>query len=99
MIQEKLVDEISLSFLELFIIGKYVKIRFKNWGSQSYFLSCRDQKIKKFTKIEHTRLFLFTVLVSFFYRRFSRKNWFKQYVSDFEQDHLLNLIILGVYAE
>ena len=30
MIHEKVVDEISLDFPELFIIGKYVKIRFKN---------------------------------------------------------------------
>ena len=27
----KLVDEISLNFPELFITGKYVKIRFKNY--------------------------------------------------------------------
>ena len=38
MIKEKLVDEISLNFPELFIIGKYVKIRFKNFGSPCYFL-------------------------------------------------------------
>ena len=30
MIQQKLADEISLNFSELFIIGKYAKIRFKN---------------------------------------------------------------------
>ena len=29
MIQQKLVDEISLNFPVLFIIGKYAKIRFK----------------------------------------------------------------------
>ena len=33
MIQRKLVVEISLNFPELFAIGKYVKIRLKNWGS------------------------------------------------------------------
>ena len=38
MIQEKLVDEISLNFSELFIIGKYVKTRFKNFGLPCYFL-------------------------------------------------------------
>ena len=32
MIQSKLVDEISLSFPGLFIIGKYMEIRFKNSG-------------------------------------------------------------------
>ena len=66
MMQEKLVDEISLNFPELFVIGKYVKIRFKNWGSPCYFLSYRGKKIKDITKIEHTRPFLFTLLVSFF---------------------------------
>ena len=32
MIQQKLVNEISLNFPELLIIGKSVKIRFKTWG-------------------------------------------------------------------
>ena len=49
---QKIVDEISLNFPELFIIGKYVKIRFKNRGSPCYFLSSRGQKIKNVTKIE-----------------------------------------------
>ena len=66
MIQEKLVDEISLNFPELFIIEKYVKVRFKNRGSPYYVLSSRGQKMKNITKIEHTRLFFFTLLVSFF---------------------------------
>ena len=39
MIQEKLDDEISLNFPELFVIGKYVKIKFKSKGSPYYFLS------------------------------------------------------------
>ena len=60
------VDEISLNFPELFIIGKYVKIRFENRGSPCYFLSSRGQKIKNITKTEQKRLFLFTSLVSFF---------------------------------
>ena len=55
-----------LTFPELFIIEKYVKIRFKNRGSPCYFLSSRGQKIKNITKIEQKRLFLFTFLVSFF---------------------------------
>ena len=50
----------------MFIIGKYVKSSFKNRGSPCYFLSARGQKIKNITKIELTRLFLFTLLVSFF---------------------------------
>ena len=44
MIQQKLVNEISLNFPELFFTGKYVNIRFKNRVSPCYFLSYRDQK-------------------------------------------------------
>ena len=44
MIQEKLADDISLNVLELLIIEKYVKIRFKSKGSPCYFLSSRGQK-------------------------------------------------------
>ena len=44
--------KISLNFPELFIIGKYVKIMFKNMGSPCYFLSSRGQKIKNITKIK-----------------------------------------------
>ena len=73
MIQQNLVDQISLNFPELFIIAKYVKVRFKNSGSPCYFLSSRDQKIKNITKIEYTRLFLFTFLVSFFMGFLARK--------------------------
>ena len=43
MIQQKLADEISLNFPELFITGKYVKIRFKNRGSPR----SKDQKYYK----------------------------------------------------
>ena len=60
--QSKLADEISLDFSELFIIGKYVKIRFK--GLSGYFLISRAQEIKAITKIEQKRLFLFAFLVS-----------------------------------
>ena len=56
----------SLNFPELFIKGKYVKIRFKNRRSPYYFLSSRGQKIKNITKIEQKMLFLFIFLVSFF---------------------------------
>ena len=94
---------LSMIFLKLFIIGKYLKIRFKNWGSPSYFLSSRVQKIKNITKIEHTGLFLFAFLVSFFMALLAQQliytiNRLFNFVpgSFFEQNHLLNLIILGV---
>ena len=73
MIQYKLVNEISLNFPDLFVIGKYVKIRFKNKGSPYYFLSSRGQKIKNITKIEQKRLFLFTFLVPFFMALLAQK--------------------------
>ena len=90
----------------MFIIGKYVKIRFKNWGSLCYFLSSRRQKTKNITKIEHTRLFLLTFLVSFVMAFFAQKliyainKWFNFVPGSlFEQDLLSNLIILGAYAK
>ena len=66
MIHQKLVPEISLNFPELLIIGKYVKIRFKNKESPCNFPSSRGEKIKNITKTEKKRLFLFTFSVSFF---------------------------------
>ena len=106
MIEKNLV-KISLNFSELFITEKYVKIRFNNMGSPCYFISSRGQKIKNTTKVERTRLFLFiTFLFSFFMAFLVQKliytinirfdfvfSWF------FEQDHLLNLIALGVYVK
>ena len=93
------------NFPELFIIWKYVKIRFKNWGSPCYFLSSRGQKIKNITKMEHTKLFLFTFVVSFFILFLAQKliyaiNKWLNFApgSVFEEDHLLNLFILGIYA-
>ena len=47
----------SLNFPELFIKGKYLKIRFKNRGTPCYFQSSRGQKISNITKIEQKRLF------------------------------------------
>ena len=64
--QQKLVDEISLNFFELFIIGEYVKIKIKNRGSACFFLAARGQKIKNITKTEQKRPFLFKFLVSCF---------------------------------
>ena len=90
----------------MLIIGKYVKTRFKNRGSPCYFLSSRGGKIKNITKIEQKRLLLFTFLVSFLMAFLGRKliyaitTWFNfVFGSFFEQYHLLNLFILGVYAK
>ena len=90
----------------MFIKGKYVKTRFKSRGSSCYFLSSRGQKIKNITKIEQKRLLLFTFLVSFFMAFLAQKLiytiniWFNfVFGSFFEQDHLLNLFISGVYAK
>ena len=54
------------NFPKLFIIGKYVKIMFKNRGSPCYFLSSRGQKIKNIAKTEQRKLFLLRFLLSFF---------------------------------
>ena len=43
----------------MFIIRKYVKVRFENRGSPCYFLSSRGQNITNITKVEQIRLFLF----------------------------------------
>ena len=94
------------NFPELFIIGKYVKIEFKNKGSSCYFLSSRGQKIKNITKIEQKRLFLFIFLFPFFMAFLAQKLiytiniWFNfVFSSFFEQDHLFNLFVLRVYAK
>ena len=63
MIQQKFVDEI----FELLIIGKYVKIRSKNWESPFYFFSSKDLKIKNITKTEPKRLFFVYLLGFIFY--------------------------------
>ena len=49
MIQQNLVDEISLNFPELFFIGKYVNITFKNKVHHAIFwvLTSKDQKCYK----------------------------------------------------
>ena len=62
--------------------------------------------MKNITKIEKKRLFLFPLLVSFCMEFLMQKLvytiniWFN-FVSGsfFEQDHLLNLIVLGVYVK
>ena len=87
----------------MFIKGKYVKTRFKNRGSPSYFLSSGGQKIKNITKIEQKRWFLCTFLVSFYMAFLAQKliytiNIWLNFVfgSFFKQDHLLSLFISGV---
>ena len=85
---------------------KICKIRFKNRGSPCYFLSSRGQKFKNITKIEQKWLFLFTFLFLFFMVFLALKlicttnTWFNFVFGSFlEQDHLLNLFILRVYAK
>ena len=64
------------------------------------------QKINDITKIEQKRLFLLTLLVSFVLR-FSRKDWFTQYLCDlilrlaYFLSNIIhfNLIILGDCAK
>ena len=92
----------SFFFFKLFILGKYIKIRFKDRVSPCYFLSSRGQKIINIIKIEQTRLFLFTFLLFFmvFLAQkliYTLNLWFNFVLgSFFEQDHLLSLFILGV---
>ena len=69
-------------------------------------LGSRGQKIKNITKIEQKRLLLFTFMVSFFMTFLAQKliytvnMWFNfVFGSFFQQDHLLNLFIPGVYAK
>ena len=94
---KKIADEICLKFSELFIIGKYAKVRFKNRGSPCYFLSSRDQKIKNITNIDQKRLFLFLFLGLFVMAFLVQKLiymlalWFNfVFRSFFEADHLLS---------
>ena len=54
------------------------------------------QKIKNVTKIEQKRLFFVRFLVSFFWRLYIFNFLFGSF---FEQDHLLNLFVLGIYAK
>ena len=109
MIQE-LVDEISLNFPEFFIIWKYLKIRFKNWGSPCCFLSSRGQKIENITKIEHNEtVFVYILSIIFYGASRAKTDLYNKYMmntinnfvpgSFFEQDHLLNLIILRLYVK
>ena len=57
MTQWKLLDEFFLSLPELFIIGKYAKIRFKNRGPPCYFLEVKRSKMLQ--KVDQKRLFVY----------------------------------------
>ena len=57
------------------------------------------QKTKNITKVEQKRLFLFTFLIWFFMVLHSKYIFNFVFGSFFEQDHLLNLFISGVYAK
>ena len=103
--KENIQYEISLNFPDLFIIGKYVKIRFKNRSHHAIFWVLEVKRSKTLQKL-NKRDFLFTFLVSFFMAFLAQKLvytiniWFNfVFGSFFEQDHLLNLFILGVYAK
>ena len=54
--QKKLVHEISLNFPELFIIGKYVKIRFKNRDHPAIFAVLEINRSKILQKLNKTDL-------------------------------------------
>ena len=106
MIQKIRVDEISLNFRELFIVGKYEKIRSKNRGSPHCFLSSRAQKIKNIIKIEKKEIIFVCILGFTFYDvSHAKTDLHNKYMFNvvlgpyFEEDHLLNSIILGVYAK
>ena len=68
-------------------------------------LFSRGQGIKKITKVEQKRLCLFTLLILFFMVFLGQKLTYKINIyltvfgSLFEQDNLLNLFNLGVYAK
>ena len=59
--------KVFLNFSELPILGKYIKIRFKNRGTPCYFLRSRGQKIKNITKIEKKRIVFVSILGLIFY--------------------------------
>ena len=72
MIQQRLVNEISLYFPEFCIIGKHVKIRFKDRVSSCYFLCSRGQKVKNITKIEWAKETVFVYILGFSFYGVSR---------------------------
>ena len=87
----------------MFIIAKYIKIKFKNRRPPCYFLGVKRSKLlQKLTKRDY-----FCNFLGFIFCGVSRAktDLHSKYIiifvfgSFFEQDHLLNLLILGVYAK
>ena len=89
----------------MFIIGEYVKIRFKNWGTPCYFPSSGGHKIKNISKIEHTRLFFYILGFIFYGVSRAKADVHNKYMTNFvpglffDQEYLLNFIILGVHSK
>ena len=101
MIQQKLVDEISLNFHELFIIGKYIKISFKKRESP-YFFWVLEVKIWKMLQYWTNETFLVSFLKAVLAQKLIYTiNIWSNFVfgSFFEQYHLLNSFNSGVYAK
>ena len=98
MIQQKLVDEISITFPELFIIEKHVKIRFKNRAPSCYFLEVKRWKISQ--KLNLTDHFCNIFDFIFYAVSLAKTDLHSKYKfnfvfgSSFERNHLLNLFIL-----
>ena len=83
----------------MFIIGIYVKIVFKNRGSQSNFWVLEVKRSKISQKLNKIDCFC---LHSWFHLKliWTINIWLNfVFGSFFEQDHLLNLFILGVYVK
>ena len=93
----------SRSNLKLFIIEKYLKIRFKNRGPPCYFLEVKRSKIlQKLNKRDYFSNILGFIFYGISHTKpdLSRKYIFNfVFGSFFEQDHLLYLFILGVYVK
>ena len=67
MIQQKLVDEISLNFPELFVIGKYVKISFKNRGHHAILSVLEIKRSKILQKLNKRDCFCLHSWFRFYY--------------------------------
>ena len=87
----------------MFIIERFPKIRFKNRASTLYFLEVKRSKILQ--KLNKSAVFVY-ILDFIFIAFLAQKNDLNnKYIfnfvfgSFFEQDHLLNLFNLGVYAK
>ena len=87
----------------MFIIEKYVKIRFGNRGPPCYFLEVKRSKILQ--KLNKRDCFCNILSLIFYGVSRAKTDLHSKYIfnfvfgSFFEQDHLLNLFILGIYAK